>query len=99
MSIQSTIRITRDSAIKRVKDVYKAICARDYYSLGKMSFEDDRFEGARFVHKFVADFDVCAFDIKNVDKWTDGMLADVLDGPFFRWSKFDNYVVSEQFDE
>jgi len=36
------------------------------------------------------------FDLDNIEKWTDTMLGDKLDEPFFRFSMFENYLVGEE---
>jgi len=86
MSIKSTVYITRHNAIKRIKDVTKEALNKDYRSVARMSFED-RYSVESFINNFECP------DIVGMEKWTDKMIEDVLDLPFFRWSMFDNYLI------
>lgn len=61
--------------------------SKDYNGIAKASHEY-RTSPKVFVDTFAG--------IEDVSKWTNDMLGDLLDEPFYRRSEFDNYLV---FDE
>lgn len=89
MGIRSTQYISRENAIERIKTVASLILDQNYVALEVISFDPE--ENIRSVVDSGIDF-----DIDNIEKWTDTMLADKLDEPFFRFSMFDNYLVGEE---
>ncbi len=89
MSIQSTLGITRQAAIARIKAIYGNILARNYRELESISFEPNA-----DIQVFIDNSSDC--DISNIEQWTDKMLKDKIDEPFFRQSIFDNYLISNQ---
>jgi len=86
MSIKSTSYIKRDDAISRIQKIYNIIEEKKYKDLESITFEED-YNLANFVDNF------SLFNISNIDKWTNKMLSDKIDDPFFRYSMFDNYIV------
>lgn len=86
MGIQSTQNISRHKAIARIIRIYMAIESKDYRELEVMSFEPD-YDIQEFVDGGIK------IDISNIEKWTDTMIADKMDEPFFRYSMFDNYLI------
>lgn len=89
MGIQSTQYISRRNAIERIKTVARLILDRDYVAVEVISFDPN------VDIRSVVD-DGINFDLDNIEKWTDTMLGDKLDEPFFRFSMFENYLVGEE---
>ena len=89
MSIMCTQQITRQAAIDRIKLVYDLISVKAYRSLESMSNEvklDLCF--------YVDEFDL-KLDVDNLPQWTNTMLANLMDQPFFRYNYNENYVVHD----
>lgn len=94
MGIRSTKDITFNAAISRITHVAQIILSRNYRELKAVGFEeiapediiDDEEEQA------------LAKRIQNADltTWTDQMIEEVIDRPFYRASMFDNYLIKEQ---
>jgi hypothetical protein len=89
MGVQSTVTIDRDRAIERILKIRELILQRRYRDLEKEAFEPD-LHPKELVDNWDAD-DSCFVD--NLQNWTNGMLGDQLDYPFFRFSMFENYDV------
>lgn len=45
---------------------------------------------------FIKEYSYRGYSREHLEKWTDNMLSDKVDEPFFRHSIFDNYWVGEQ---
>jgi len=86
MSIQSTQHITRETAIGRIQEITKLIEKNRYRDIEEKSFESEY-----DLQQFVIDFVPTQLD--NIDIWTDTMLENLMDSPFFRFSMFDNYSI------
>ena len=89
MSIQTTSYITRESAIERIREMSDLIAAGNYIGIEETSFEteailQDCIEGWT------------PFDPSNLECWTNSMLADCMDRPFFRHTLFENYLVVDE---
>lgn len=86
MSIQTTYDISRADAIERIMLVVKLIQAKDYRELEWISFEP---------HENIQQFVDAEqnYDVAHIQKWTNRMLEDTMDMPFFRHSMFENYRV------
>ena len=94
MGIQSTVTITRDVAIKRIREIIELVKAMNYREIENITFEDS-YSVSEFVFRIREDFLIQNTD--QVDMWTNKMLESVMDMPFFRRSMFNNYwVVDEQ---
>ena len=83
MGIQSTQVISRDDAIQRIAEIQRLVAAQDYQGIEQLSFEPDG-DVAEFVKSAV---------IQTTERWSDKMLENLMDTPFFRKSMFDNYTV------
>ena len=88
MSIKSTQEISREEAIIRIQIIVELALKRDYKELESKSFERDH-----SIEKFVQYFRA-PIDMPYIDKWTNRMLENVVDKPFYRKSMFDNYLIS-----
>ncbi len=86
MGVQSTRYITREAAITRINKVSFLVALRDYEALENTTSEPDL---------FVEDFINTPIETQGYNKWTNTMLADKMDEPFYRYSMFDNYLISE----
>jgi len=86
MSIRSTSHITREHAIIRIKEVATMLKEKNYRAIAEHVFEPDI-----NIKKAVDNWE--PIDLSNLDKWTDKMLEDYMDNPFFRHSMFDNYLI------
>lgn len=86
MSIQSTVDITREAAIYRITKIAELIKDRNFLEIEQNSLEHDC-DIREFVNKYQNE------DFSNLEKWTDRMLEDIMDKPYFRHSIFDNYLV------
>lgn len=88
MSVQSTRNISRVIAIARIKDIHGMIQKKYYRTIEALSFEPNE-----DIVEFVKDN--LNMDISSIEQWTNSMLEEVLDRPFFRWSMFNNYTIKE----
>jgi hypothetical protein len=90
MSIKSTKNISREDALTRINVILKFIKGKNYRALEDAGFETD-ISPAEFM-------DLYSEEISSIDNpynYTNGMLEDIMDMPYFRWSLFDNYFVNE----
>lgn len=87
MGIQSTQYVTRENAIERIQYIHSLVENKEYKVLSENSHESDYIHVQEFIDEEVLD------DISHIHKWTDEMLADFLDKPFYRYSMFDNYLI------
>lgn len=85
MSIQSTQTITRQTAISRIYQINALLLAQDY-----LGIEDVTSEHNHDIQSFV---DGKAIILVNLERWTDKMLEDQMDKPFYRFSMFENYSI------
>ena len=74
MGVQSTVEMSRESTIERIKEIHSLILVQDYRRLETTSFEPNA-DIAKFVNQGVD------FSVENINKWTNRMLEDVLDIP------------------
>ena len=88
MSIMCTQRITQQAAIDRIKLVHDLISVKAYRSLEAVSNEP-HVEIWCFVDTFEP------IDVDNLSQWTNTMLADLMDCPFFRYNYNENYEVHD----
>lgn len=87
MGIRSTREISKATAIRRISAVVKMAEEKNFRAIESYSNEADH-DVSLFVHNFVRpEFFDC------IEKWTNKMLEDVIDQPFYRFSMFDNYTV------
>lgn len=94
MGIKSTSYVTRESAISRILEVDGLLCQKHYRALEATTSE----------HNYDLEAFVDSTEPLNVthgclSRWTDTMLEDKLDEPFYRWSMFDNYYIREDAGE
>jgi peptidoglycan hydrolase CwlO-like protein len=90
MGIRSTRYISRCTAINRIIEVDKIIAEKHYRKLDSISSEHD-VNLANFVNSTTP----LNTNEEDLDKWTDEMLADKMDEPFYRFSMFDNYLIKD----
>lgn len=92
MGIQSTQDITRASCIERIMKVDYLLFHKKYRKLEQMTSEYDE-----KVEDFVNTARPLMLDCQDLDleDWTDTMLEDKMDEPFYRFSMFDNYLIKE----
>jgi hypothetical protein len=91
MGIRSTKRISRAEAIERIKGINRLAETKDYRQIERSSHEDhDEEDIVKFVDSYKH---LC------IDKWTNRMLGDKMDEPFFRYSMFENYLVYDEVPE
>lgn len=91
MGIKSTQEISRENAIDRIKKIYDLVQESDYQAIQETTNED-----GDSVQEFVLKYrNSSLIDIENIDKFTNEMLEDIMDRPFFRYSMFDNYFVDK----
>lgn len=86
MGIKSTQTIDRLTAIRRIKEINELAINHQYAAIEKLSWERDE-----NIASFVDNHE--PIQAEFIDNWTDKMLEDVMDKPFFRFSMFDNYTV------
>lgn len=91
MSTQSTVYITREKAIERIKLINSLIKKKDFFELEKNSLEEgDILDLCLEVGKLVSRYN--GIEIEHL---TNKMLADILGKPFFRESLFYNYIIND----
>lgn len=88
MSIYTTQYITRECAIDRIEQIAELVIAKRYRDIEEVSCEHEH-DVAEFVH------DGIDFNISDVKNWSNKMLDRRMDCPFYRFSTFDNYLISE----
>lgn len=87
VGIKSTQKINRAWAIERINEIQDMAVAKDYRGIEAATREDDTEALETFVNSFEP--------LGCIDRWTNGMLERKLDQPFFRFSPFENYSVSD----
>lgn len=94
MGIRSTQDISRTVATKRIHEVATIISSKHYKNLESAGFEDcppssviDDPEELALAKRILE---------ADLDSWTNKMIEDVLDRPFYRSSMFENYLIREQ---
>lgn len=86
MSIQTTIHIPRAQALARITEVSNYLDEKNYRAIGENAFETYRLDDF---------FEMESFGDENLDNWTNEMLENVMDRPYYRYSLFENYYVIE----
>ncbi len=104
MGIESTAYITREEAIDRIREIANLISsARLGYRVMRVDvgeeeicreIEEDSGEYDYDVQEFVDDWE--PIDTSGLENWTDEMLGDYMDKPFFRYSMFSNYLIEKE---
>ena len=89
MGIQSTVNYERSLAIDRIKTIYSLVQDSNYKEIEKNTGENpDSLLLMNFVNEKKD-----SINIDNLENYTNKMLEDIMDQPFFRSSPFDNYIV------
>ena len=89
MGIQSTVKISREIAIKRIIKINALILDKDYKEIESESFEESDIDYLVNEAKPIMDSE------EDLGKWTNKMLEKKMDEPLYRNSFFDNYWVVE----
>ena len=91
MGIKSTCYLERSVIIERIVEI-------DEYLINKMfrKIENTTFENDYNLEQFVKNKEPVNATIESLEQWTDTMLTDKLDEPFYRFSMLDNYLVAEE---
>jgi len=92
MSIKSTSYITREHAISRIKEIAVLFMEHNYREIDAQSFEGESY--GIVLREHVCNWTPIMLD--GIENWTDEMLADYMDTPFFRHSMFENYLIKEE---
>lgn len=87
MGILSTQDIPREKAIHRIKKIYNLVQEKDYQAIEKITNESD-YSLQDFVNTGLDDN-----DIENIEKFTNQMIENIMDEPFFRYAFNHNYYV------
>lgn len=87
MGIKTTLHISRRVAIERITKVYNYVQDEDYLAIEKNSSEE-----SDNIEKFV-EATKDNVEIDNIHKFTNSMLEEIMDKPYFRNSYFDNYLI------
>lgn len=87
MGIQSTQYVSRETAISRIVDIDYLILKKRYRSL-----EDCTSESDYNIQEYVDNYTINNTEVDLLE-WTDTMLEDKMDEPYYRFSMFDNYCV------
>lgn len=92
MGIKSTCYLDRSVIIDRIIKI-------DKYLANKMfrKIEDTTCESDNNLELFVKNETPLNTTKELLEQWTDTMLTDKLDEPFYRFSMFDNYLVTEDY--
>lgn len=86
MSIKSTMQISRKDAINRIVEIQRLVASHNFYEVESITY-DPEYDIRKFFNSMA---------IFDVSQWTNTMLGDLLDTPFFRFSMFDNYLVIDE---
>jgi hypothetical protein len=87
MSIQSTLEITRETAIKRIIEIQELIVCEEYRTLENITNEPDY-----DLEDFVKNYEDM-INVNGLKNYTNKMLENIIDSAFFRYSMFDNYSI------
>lgn len=91
MGVQSTINITREDAIARVEKVVQRINDENYRAIEIDASEHEvNWTRSEFIHHL---------NHRYIDKFTNRMLEDMMDLPYFRYSMYENYCIVEESNE
>lgn len=93
MGIQSTSWIPREEMIARILKIDRLLQDKDYRGIEESSSEHDV-----SVQSFVDNNEPKYFSKEQLERFTDSMLEDIMDQPFFRYSMFDNYIATSDND-
>jgi hypothetical protein len=89
--IETTFNITRKEAISRIKESSNAFRQRKFQTLSKQTEditpEEFYFDNQKKIDSYYVMFDAETFEYSNK------FLEDIIDLPFYRISKFENYTV------
>jgi isopentenyldiphosphate isomerase len=90
MGIRSTSDISRCTAVSRIIEIDKIIADKNYRELESLTSEYDI-----DLVSFVNNATPLNTNEDELSKWTDTMLEDMMDKPFYRFSMFDNYLIKD----
>lgn len=94
MSAQTTTTWPRQWAIDRIREIGQLVLDKDYRAIVRHSNEWEHVGDIRnFVDRGLD------FDLATLDKWSNSMLEEVMDLPFFRKSSLDNYSIVDKLEE
>lgn len=93
MGIKSTQYVTRQDAITRILEIDALLSQKRYRDLDNATGEHDY-----SVENFVNETAPLGITLGEIENWSDTMIEDELDEPFYRWSMFDNYYIREDDD-
>lgn len=94
MSIKSTSYVTRKTAVSRILEVDALLMQKHYRAL-----EETTSEHEHNLENFVNSTEPLRVTLEDLERWTDTMIEDKLDEPFYRWSMFDNYFIKDDDDD
>ena len=86
MGIQSTMDITRAQALERIEQKDRLALMAEFMEIEGTTNETHGLQD--FVYNYRQDH-------INLHKYTDTMLEDIMDLPFYRYSMFDNYKIED----
>lgn len=89
MGIKTTISISREQAVDRIVHINQLVIEKNYRALQETTCEHDE-----SFSKLVDSAEPLTLDRQTLMQWTDTMLDDKLDEPLYRFSMFENYLVS-----
>lgn len=87
MSVQSTICILREDAIERILKINELLKMRNYKAIDETTTETDS------VQWFVNNIKPLDDDIESLNYWTNDMIQDKINDPFYRKSEYENYAI------
>ena len=90
MGIKSTRYVSRDLAIGRIKEIDYLLFHKRYLDIESITSEHD-YKADKFIHTRAALLD--SGEELDITQWTDDMLTDKLDEPFYRYSMFESYLI------
>ena len=94
MSAQTTEIWLRKWAIDRIREIGQLVLDKDYRAIEQKSSEYGHGPSIRgFVDRGLG------FDLEHLDKWSNSMLEEVMDRPFFRKSSLDNYCIVDKLED
>jgi hypothetical protein len=91
MGIRSTQYVSREQAIERIVLIDSLATEKRYRTLESETFDTDH-----DLNEFVDEYVPQSYTADMLEEWTNTMLTDKLDKPFFRTTMFDNYLIGER---
>lgn len=98
MSIQSTINITRETALDRIELIISLMNPIDYQAIDNITQEDSSIININaIIYEYVDSMNMTQWKTEY-KRYTNEMLEDLMDVPYLRFTLFDNYHIGAEYE-